>query len=112
MESVEITPETVLEADEVSVEKNHDVYGCLSIALARDANADALVTTDRDFEGLCEDEPFEYTNPVPDEVLSEFNTVLAWRTVIRLRRDRPGERSSSGPLFGAYSYPLTVPPRG
>jgi hypothetical protein len=32
------------------------------------------VTTDRDFERLCEDEPFAYTNPVPEDVLSEFDT--------------------------------------
>ena len=75
MEPVEVTPQTVLEAYEISAEKNHDVYDCFYIALAREANADALVTTDRDFEDLCADEPFEYTNPVPDDVLSEFHTV-------------------------------------
>lgn len=75
MESVEVTPQTVLEAYKISAEKNHDVYDCFYIALAREANADELVTTDRDFESLCADEPFEYTNPVPEDVLSEFHTV-------------------------------------
>lgn len=75
MESVEATPETVLEAYEVSSEKNHDVYDCFYIALARAANADRLVTTDRDFADLCTGEPFEYTNPVPDEVLSEVDSL-------------------------------------
>ncbi|WP_336025471.1 type II toxin-antitoxin system VapC family toxin [Halobellus salinisoli] len=75
MESVEVTPETVLDAYEISAEKNHDVYDCFYVALARRANADALVTTDRDFETLCDDEPFEYVNPVPQSVLSEFHTV-------------------------------------
>ncbi|WP_435348497.1 type II toxin-antitoxin system VapC family toxin [Haloarchaeobius sp. HRN-SO-5] len=75
MESVQVTPATVLDAYDVSAEKNHDVYDCFYIALARDANADVLLTTDRDFEELCEDEPFEYTNPVPEEVLAEFHSV-------------------------------------
>jgi predicted nucleic acid-binding protein len=75
MESVNITPETVLEAYEISTEKNHDVYDSFYIAVARAANADILLTTDRDFETLCEDEPFEYRNPVPEELLSQFHAV-------------------------------------
>ena len=75
MESPEVTPETILHAYEISSEKNHDVYDCFYVALARDANADVLLTTDRDFEALCEDEPFEYVNPVPEDVLAEFHTV-------------------------------------
>ena len=75
MESVEVTPDTVLDAYEVSSEKDHDVFDCFYIALARAADADTLVTTDRDFEALCADEPFEYANPVPEEVLSEFHSL-------------------------------------
>jgi len=75
LESVDVTPETVLAAYEISAEKNHDVYDCFYLAVARTANADRLVTTDRDFESLCEGEPFDYTNPVPEDVLSESHTV-------------------------------------
>jgi hypothetical protein len=75
MESPEVTPNTILHAYEISSEKNHDVYDCFYIALAREAEADTLLTTDRDFEELCDDEPFEYLNPVPEEVLSEFHSV-------------------------------------
>ncbi|ELY53615.1 type II toxin-antitoxin system VapC family toxin [Natronolimnohabitans innermongolicus] len=75
MKPVEVTPQTILEAYEISAEKNHDVYDCFYVALAREADADELVTTDRDFEELCADEPFEYRNPVPEDVLSEFHTV-------------------------------------
>jgi len=75
MESVDVVSDTVLDAYEISAEKNHDVYDCFYIAVARRANADRLVTTDRDFERLCENEPFEYVNPVPDDVLSKFHTV-------------------------------------
>lgn len=77
MEPVEVTPKTILAAYEISAEKNHDVYDCFYIAVAREANADCLVTTDRDFETLCEDEPFEYVNPVPDEILSEFHATTS-----------------------------------
>lgn len=75
---MEVTPvdkQTIRQAYDISAEKNHDVYDCFYIALARQADAEALVTTDRDFEGLCGGEPFEYVNPVPDDVLSEFATV-------------------------------------
>lgn len=75
MESLTVTPETILTAYEVSAEQNHDVYDCFYVALARDADADILVTTDRDFEALCADERFDYTNPVPEEILSEFHAV-------------------------------------
>ncbi|MFB6179615.1 MAG: type II toxin-antitoxin system VapC family toxin [Halorientalis sp.] len=74
MESVDVTPSTIQSAYEISADKNHDVYDCFYVALARQAAADKLVTTDRDFEDLCRDESFEYVNPVPDDVLSEFHT--------------------------------------
>jgi len=75
MEPITVTPDTVLQAYEISAEKNHDVYDCFYLAIARTADADVLLTTDRDFEKLCEDEPFTYRNPVPDDVLSKFHTV-------------------------------------
>lgn len=75
MESTAVDRRTVLDAYEISAEKNHDVYDCFYIALARQADADRLVTTDRDFESLCADESFEYANPVPETVLSEFHSV-------------------------------------
>ncbi|MFC4543268.1 type II toxin-antitoxin system VapC family toxin [Halosolutus amylolyticus] len=75
MEPVDVTPQTILDAYEISAAKNHDVYDCFYVAVAREADADVLLTTDRDFETLCADEPFEYRNPVPDEILSEFHAV-------------------------------------
>jgi len=75
MEFVDVNDETILEAYEISAEKNHDVYDCFYLALARKADADELLTTDRDFEGLCDGENFEYVNPVPGEVLEEFHAV-------------------------------------
>jgi hypothetical protein len=75
MEFFDIDAHIILEAYEISAEKNHDVYDCFYIALARNGSADKLVTTDRDFERLCEDEDFEYVNPVPEDVLQQFHTV-------------------------------------
>jgi len=75
IEFVDSDSQTVLDAYEISAEKNHDVYDCFYIALARQAEVDRIVTTDRDFEHLCENELFEYTNPVPQSVLEEFHTV-------------------------------------
>jgi predicted nucleic acid-binding protein len=73
---VSATRETILDAYEVSAEKNHDVYDGFMISLARSHDAEALLTTDTDFERLCADEPFAYLNPVPREVLSRFRTTL------------------------------------
>lgn len=75
LEFVDVDDETVLDAYEISAEKNHDVYDCFYVALARQTGADVLVTTDRDFDHLCDNEPFEYVNPVPEEVLERFHNV-------------------------------------
>ena len=37
------------------------------------ADADALCTTDTDFDRLCDEEDVEYRNPVPAEVLQRFH---------------------------------------
>ena len=75
MEFVDVDAETVLAAYEISAEKNHDVYDSFYLALAREVDADVLLTTDTDFEHLCEGEPFEYVNPVPEDVLERFGGV-------------------------------------
>jgi len=73
MESVDVTPETVLSAYDVSAQKNHDVYDSFYLALARETDADVLLTTDRDFADLCADESVDYLNPVPEDVLADFH---------------------------------------
>ncbi|MBS3817204.1 MAG: type II toxin-antitoxin system VapC family toxin [Candidatus Thermoplasmatota archaeon] len=66
---------TLLEAYQISAEKNHDVYDCFFISLARNEEADAILTTDTDFEQLCEEEDFSYLNPVPGPLLARFEKV-------------------------------------
>ena len=73
MELVGVGTDTIRTAYEISAEKNHDVDNCFYISLARRADADALCTTDTDFERLCDDEDVEYRNPVPAEVLERFH---------------------------------------
>jgi len=58
---------TLLEAYDISAEKEHDVYDSFVLALARAYDADYLLTTDGDFEDLCVDETVNYVNPVPED---------------------------------------------
>lgn len=62
---VSATETTLLEAYEISAEKNHDVYDSFIVALARAYDADYLITTDDDFDELCDSEDVTYTNPIP-----------------------------------------------
>ena len=64
---VSATEKTLLEAYEISAEKNHDVYDSFIVALARAYDADYLITTDSDFDDLCDDEDVKYVNPIPTE---------------------------------------------
>ena len=75
MEFVDVKDDVIQDAHDISAETNHDVYDCFYLALARAADADRLVTTDRDFDRLCENEPFEYVNPVPGSILEDFHAV-------------------------------------
>ncbi|MFC7076864.1 hypothetical protein [Haloarcula halophila] len=47
---VSATGTTVLDAYEVSTAKNHDLYGSFGRALAREYDADYLITTDSGFD--------------------------------------------------------------
>lgn len=61
------TETTLLEAYEISAEKNHDVYDSFIVALARAYDADSLITTDTDLDDLCDNEDVQYVNPIPTE---------------------------------------------
>ncbi|MDY7082417.1 MAG: type II toxin-antitoxin system VapC family toxin [Halobacteria archaeon] len=72
---VSASKETLLSSYEISAEKNHDVYDCFFVALARQHRTEAILTTDTDFKKLCDDEEFLYVNPVPESVLEELGEV-------------------------------------
>ncbi|AWB28538.1 type II toxin-antitoxin system VapC family toxin [Halococcoides cellulosivorans] len=74
MENAPIDAQTIMDAYEISSEYDHDVYDCFYLALARQIDADRIVTTDRDFAALCADGRVEYHNPVPEDVLTSFDT--------------------------------------
>ena len=62
---VNATETTLLEAYDISAEENHDVYDSFILALGRSYDADYVVTTDTDFDSLCDGEDVQYVNPVP-----------------------------------------------
>ena len=64
---ISATDTTVLDAYDISVEKNHDVYDAFLLALARSYDADYLLTTDADFDDLCKTEDVTYQNPIAKE---------------------------------------------
>jgi len=59
------TEATLLDAYEISAENDHDVYDSFIVALVREYDADYLLTTDDDFDDLCDGEDVKYTNPIP-----------------------------------------------
>jgi predicted nucleic acid-binding protein len=61
------TETTLLEAYEISAKNGHDVYDSFIVALARAYDTDYLITTDDDFDELCDGEDVTYTNPIPTE---------------------------------------------
>jgi len=61
------TETTILDAYELSAETGHGVYDSFIVALAREYDADYLITTDSDFDDLCDGEHVTYVNPIPAE---------------------------------------------
>lgn len=59
------TEQILLDAYDISAEKNHDVYDSFVLAMALAHDATTLLTTDVDFDALCSDEDVTYRNPVP-----------------------------------------------
>lgn len=68
------TERVVLDAYEISAEKNHDVYDSFLLAMARAHDATTLLTTDADFAELCSDEAVTYRNPVPEDELGQLSS--------------------------------------
>ena len=63
---------TILESFRLAKELRHDVFDCIYLAFALQEGANAIITTDTDFERLCKRAGLEYVNPVPKEVLKRF----------------------------------------
>lgn len=68
-----LSRETIRHGFQLAEELNHDVFDCMYLAFALQEKATGIVTTDCDFEKLCNSLNLKYINPVPKEVLSRFN---------------------------------------
>ncbi len=64
--------ETIAESFMLAGRLRHDVYDCVYLALALQERANAVITTDTDFERLCRSMKLEYINPIPAMVLKRF----------------------------------------
>ncbi len=64
--------QTVVESFKLAEKMKHDVFDCVYLTFALQEGAKAIITTDTDFERLCERLGLEYINPVPSEVLKHF----------------------------------------
>ena len=73
VEVVGINRGNLLKTFKIAEEKDRDVYDCFYVSLARQIDATHILTTDKDFDALCEGEGFEYLNPVPSEVIRKFH---------------------------------------
>jgi len=71
---VSLKKDTILRAFKLAKELNHDVYDCIYLALAEQEKASTIITTDTDFEKLCETIGLKYENPVPMNVLKSFKS--------------------------------------
>jgi predicted nucleic acid-binding protein len=70
---VGLTREGILQSLEYATMLKHDIYDCYYLALAKQEEAIAILTTDTDFQDLCEKVGLTYENPVPLDVLKEFS---------------------------------------
>ena len=68
--------QTIVKSFDLAGKLKHDVYDCVYLAAAEQENAQAIITTDSDFEGLCRRTGLKYLNPIPADVLKNFK---GWR---------------------------------
>jgi len=64
--------QTIIRSFKLAKELKHDVYDCAYLAAAQQERANAIITTDTDFEKLCKPTGFRYINPIPKETLKHF----------------------------------------
>ena len=69
---VSLNKEDILKAFDLSKNLKHDVYDATYIVLAEKTKANGIITTDTDFEKLCNKVGLEYINPVPRHILKKF----------------------------------------
>jgi len=69
---VALNRETIIDGFRLAEDLNHDIFDCMYLALALQENASSVITTDTDFEKLCNRVGLKYINPIPREALKRF----------------------------------------
>ena len=67
-----LSRETMLMGFKLAQDFKHDVFDCMYLSFALQEKAAAIITTDSDFEKLCNRLELKYINPVPKEILKRF----------------------------------------
>jgi predicted nucleic acid-binding protein len=67
-----LSRETIVHGFQLAQDLKHDIFDCMYLALALQEKASAIITTDTDFEVLCDQLGLKYFNPVPREILKRF----------------------------------------
>ena len=79
IEFVGIDRTNILLSFEFSTIFNHDIYDCYYLAGAISTKCNSILTTDKDFYGLCKklhdsySYNLNYLNPIPDDILAQFS---------------------------------------
>lgn len=62
----------ILDAFSLAHELSHDVFDTTYLVLAKKTHSRGIITTDTDFERLCDKLGIEYLNPIPKQILKKF----------------------------------------
>jgi predicted nucleic acid-binding protein len=77
IEYYSIDKKTIHQAFDLARELHHDVFDTIYLSAAIQIGASAIITTDTDFQRLCQRKKLRYVNPVPTQVLEKF---AHWRS--------------------------------
>ena len=72
VEYVPVEKRIVHHAFDLARELHHDVFDTVYLSAAIHNKANAIMTTDTGFQGLCQRKSLRYVNPVPRSVLEKF----------------------------------------
>ncbi len=72
-----IEKETIHLAFNMAHELHHDVFDTIYLSAAIQTGASSIITTDTDFQRLCQKKKLRYVNPVPTQVLEKF---VQWKS--------------------------------
>ncbi len=89
-----IEKKTIHQAFDLARELHHDVFDTIYVSAAIQTGASAIITTDTDFQRLCQRKKLHYVNPVPTQILEKFSQWKLQKTA----RSHFGAARGSGPF--------------